>query len=99
MFASVVLDDVELKPASRQLIGVKVTMPAGSGDKGKVQFDRPLDVDVESAGQGAMIGFFLSRDAAAWQLLLRTEGGRTPGREVGVDAIAGLEVPEMIPQV
>ncbi len=46
-----------------------------------------------------MIGFFLSRDAAAWQLLLRTEGGRTPGREVGVDAIAGLEVPEMIPQV
>lgn len=99
MFASVVVDDIELKPASRKLVGVKVTFPTDAGDKGKVQFDRPLDVDLSHAGASAMIGFFLTRDAEGWQLLLRTHGGKVPVREVGLEAIAGLEVLETIPPV
>lgn len=101
MYASVVVDDVEVDPATRRLVGVRVALPeeqGSSGDKGSVHFDRPLTLDVSMPG--AMIGFFLSREAEGWQLLLRTEGGRVPPQRVSVGAIAGLDVPEVaIPPV
>ena len=94
MYASVVVDDIERNPATRRLVGVKVTPPQASNprDKGNVQFDRPLALDVSAPG--AMIGFFPSREARGWQLLLRTEGGKVPAQEVSIGAIAGLDVPE-----
>ncbi len=101
MYASVVVDDVELDPATRRLVGVRVTPPvdqASPHDRGSVQFDRPLALDVSMPG--AMIGFFLTREAQGWQLLLRTEGGRMLARQVSVGDIAGLDVPEIsIPPV
>lgn len=101
MYAGVVVDDVEIDPARRRLVGVKVALPETAEnplDKGSVQFDRPLPLDVSMPG--AMIGFFLSRDAEGWQLLLRTEGGKVPAQRVSVGAIAGLDVPEIaIPPV
>lgn len=103
MYASVVIDDIEVDSSARRLVGVRVTLPATSaaanaGDKGSVEFDRPLDLDI--AVPGALIGFFLTRDAEDWQLLLRTEGGRLPRQRVSVGAIAGLDVPELaIPPV
>lgn len=113
MFASVVVDDVELEPASRKLVGVKVTLPKagntgqrdkdqnnlGQNDKGKVEFDRPLEVDLAGAGAGAMIGFFLTREAEDWQLLVRTHNGQVPGQQVSVGEIAGLDVPDSGPPV
>ena len=100
MYASVVVNDIERDPAARRLVGVKVTPPVSyiQGDKGSVQFDRPLPLDVSRPG--AMIGFFPSREAESWQLLLRIEGGRVPPQRVSVGAIAGLDVPEIaIPPV
>jgi hypothetical protein len=101
MYASVVVDEVEIDPKTRRLVGVRVTLPreqASLHDKGSVQFDRPLMLDVSMPG--AMIGFFLTREAQGWQLLLRTEGGKMLTHQVSVGTIAGLDVPEIsIPPV